>query len=178
MNSPADSVVAYILAKDGTRPHLIDATFAPDVVLRMEVRTDTIFFPPGSTGREALTDTLVRRFNQTYENIYTFCIGTPPQPNALSFSCGWLVAMSEKQLGAVRVGCGRYEWSFSPADSKVTSLFIRIDEMEVLSPQSLGSIMGWAGSLPYPWCAARTAAENLPDFGQLGTVARALRADA
>ena len=146
MNSPADSVVAYILAKDGNRPHLLEAAFAVDAQLRMEVLTNAISFPSEAKGRGALADILVRRFNQAYENIYTFCLGAPPQPGAQSFSCSWLVAMSDKESGAARVGCGLYVWSFAPIDWTVTQLFIRIDAMEVLPPASLGAITEWASS--------------------------------
>ena len=72
----------------------------------MIVQTDAVSFPPVSRGREAVVDTLVRHFNQTYENIYTFCLANSPDGEAKSFSCPWLVAMSDKQSRAIRVGCG------------------------------------------------------------------------
>ena len=175
MNSAADSVAAYVLAKDGNRPHLLDAVLADDVELRMVVRTDAIAFPPASTGREALVDTLVRRFNQTYENIYTFCIGAPPEPDARSFSCRWLVAMSEKLNGAVRVGCGRYDWTFAAVDRRVTTLVVRIDAMETLPPQALGPVMGWASSLAYPWCVEQALVHAPPNMTRLDSVIHALR---
>src|SRR5215470_16474724 len=113
MSNVADFILAYIFAKDRNRPHLLEAAFTDDVELRMIVQTDAISFPPVSKGREALADTLVRLFNQTYENCYTFCLANPPPNEARSFSCPWLVAMSDKQSRAVRVGHGRYDWSFT-----------------------------------------------------------------
>jgi hypothetical protein len=166
MLDPAESIRAYINAKDSNRPHLLDAAFEDGATLHMHVRTESISLPPLSVGREAIAETLVRRFNQTYENIYTLCIGAPPGADAESFSCGWLVAMSEKQGGAVRVGCGRYDWLFTNAEHKVCSLAITITAMEVAPPEALASVMSWVSGLPYPWCsreAAASAPPNLPE---------------
>lgn len=80
--SPSESIAAYINAKDSNRPHLLDTAFTADASLRMHVFTDAISLPPALVGREAIADTLVRRFNQTYENIYTLCIGEPPEADA------------------------------------------------------------------------------------------------
>jgi SnoaL-like domain len=157
--SPAESIAAYISAKDGNRPHLLDAAFTPDATLRMVVRTDAITFPPASQGRDAIAETLVRRFNQTYENVYTVCIGLPPAAGAQAFSCDWLVAMSEKQGGAVRIGCGRYDWTFEPDGPRVRALTITIEAMQVLPAERLAPIMGWASCLPYPWCSLQAAQE-------------------
>ena len=175
MNAPADLVLAYILAKDGNRPHLLDAVVAESVELRMVVHTDAISFPPTSWGRQAFVDTLVRRFNQTYENIYTFCLGAPPQSTDSSFSCRWLVAMSEKESGAVRVGCGRYEWLFEHPDRIVTGLLVHIDAMEVMSPDQLTPVMAWVSRLSYPWCEETEALEAVPALEQLDSVVHALR---
>jgi len=167
MLAPAELVATYIRAKDGNRPHLLDATFETDATLQMVVRTDSISFPSALQGREAIAETLVRRFNQTYENVYTPCIGLPPEPSAKSFSCDWLVAMSQKQGGAVRVGCGRYDWWFKGAGRKVQSLAITIEAMEVLPPNTLASVMHWVSGLPYPWCTYQ-AADDRPPGGIAG----------
>jgi hypothetical protein len=165
MFSSAESILAYIKAKDGNRPHLLDAAFTEDAVLQMHVQAESISFPSSCVGREAIAETLVRRFNQTYENIYTFCIGIQPQTDAESLSCHWLVAMSEKQNGAVRIGCGRYDWSFTRTKRQVCSLVITIDAMETLPPETLVHIMSWASRLPYPWCTQQqitVAPPNIP----------------
>jgi uncharacterized protein YhfF len=177
--SPAEAIAAYLRAKDGNRPYLLDAAFAPDVQLRMVVRTDAISFPPASVGREALAETLVRRFNQEYENVHSVCLGAPPPPGAAAFGCRWLVAMSARQDGAVRVGCGSYDWAFAPADGRVAALTIRIDAMEILPPDTLQTVMAWAAALPSPWCPERVAVGALPALAPLRQVAQALqRADA
>jgi hypothetical protein len=173
--SPAASIAGYIRAKDGNRPHLLDAAFAPDATLRMVVQTDAIAFPPTSQGREAIAQTLVRRFNQTYENVYTLCLGAPPQADATSFSCDWLVAMSEKESGAVRIGCGRYDWVFDRSSHQVQALTITIAAMEILDAVHLGPVMTWASALPYPWCGAEQAIAAAPAVSGLSNVLRALQ---
>ncbi len=175
MNSPADSIANYISAKDSNRPHLLERAFTKDVSLNMNVQTDAITFPPSVIGREAVADTLVRRFGQTYENIYTFCLCARPLQGDRALSCGWLVAMSEKQAGAVRVGCGRYDWSFSSTDSRVDSLAITISAMEVLPAAALGRVMNWVQALPYPWCAVARAELDAPDIPEVKRVLQRLR---
>jgi hypothetical protein len=162
MLSPAQAIEAYILAKDGNRPHLLDASFTDGATLRMQVQTDAIAFPPECHGRSAIAETLVRRFNQTYENIYTLCIGVPPERTATAFSSKWLVAMSERETGAVRIGCGRYDWAFEEVGGRVQSLTVTIEAMEILPSGALASVMAWMSSLPYPWCTCRTAVQRSP----------------
>jgi hypothetical protein len=131
------------------------------------VRTAAISFPPVSVGRAAIADTLVRRFNQTYENIYTLCMGEPPSGEVESFTCGWLVAMSGKQDGAVRVGCGRYDWTFSNPGSQVRALTITIAAMETMPGELLAPVMAWISSLPHPWCGANSPSSTAPKFSAL-----------
>ncbi|HEY2862015.1 MAG TPA: hypothetical protein VGK37_00165 [Casimicrobiaceae bacterium] len=173
MGNIADCVLAYILAKDGNRPHLLDAAFTDDVELRMIVQTNAISFPPVSKGREALADTVVRHFNQTYENIYTFCLTNPPHETAKSFCCPWLVAMSEKQSRTVRVSCGRYDWSFTDT-GLACCLVITVRVMEVLPAEALKPVIGWVSPLPYPWCIAARAAQGIPALAGLRNFALAL----
>lgn len=173
MLSPADSILAYIRAKDGNRPHLLDWAFTPDAYLSMCVQTQSISFPPESYGREAIADTLVRHFNQTYENVYTFCIGTPPGNSVKTLSCPWLVVMSEKQSGAVRVGCGYYDWTFS--GHRVCALRITIACMELLPPDTLDLVMDWVSGLPYPWCSEGAIVSGAADIPSLSLVVRSLQ---
>jgi hypothetical protein len=158
--SIAHLVATYIRAKDSNRPHLMKAAFAQDAALEMIVNAGTISFPPRSAGLDAITDVLVSRFGQTFENVHTFCLCTPPEGSASSFSCPWLVGMSEKAGGAVRLGSGRYDWTFR--SGRVQHLTITIDQMEVLPPSDLEHVMGWLGSLPYPWCPADVAERSIP----------------
>ena len=173
--SPSESIAAYINAKDSNRPHLLDTAFTADASLRMHVLTDAISFPPALVGREAIADTLVRRFNQTYENIYTLCIGEPPEADAQIYSCDWFVAMSEKQSGAVRVGCGRYDWSFTANHNQVQSLEIRIVAMENFPAETLRSVMNVVTAMPYPWCGRQLAERALAGSTTLRRVLEFLR---
>jgi len=175
MLTPAEAIAAYIRAKDGNRPHLLDAAFAEEATLQMIVRTGAITFPALSTGRQAIAETLVRRFNQTYENIYTLCLGLPPAAGAETFSCDWLVAMSEKQSGAVRIGCGRYDWSFAAAQHQISALTITIETMETLSSKTLEAVMNWVSTLPYPWCDQQSLLATSPNLPEVRQVLQKLR---
>jgi hypothetical protein len=158
MLSPADVIHRYLMAKDGNRPHLMAGAFSEDATLAMQVNTSGIAFPPLSCGREAIADVLVRRFGQSYENVYTFCLAPPPRQAVSEFSCAWLVAMTDKAGGNVRVGCGRYDWRFEAGTGLAEHLAITVEMMRILPPAALEPVMQWAASLPYPWCATGTAA--------------------
>ncbi len=171
MQNPADAILAYFHAKDGNRPHRMAEAFTEDASLHMLVRQGAITFPPVSKGREAITDTLVRRFAVSYENVYTFCLSNPPAPqDGLAFSCDWLVAMTEKDSRAVRVGCGRYDWCFEPTSGLACRLDIRIEAMQSLPPDTTNSVMQWVSALPYPWCSSEQVLRCAPPLQDLGPV--------
>ena len=100
MPSPSESIAAYIRAKDQNRPYLMRSAFAEAATLNMILKTGAISFPPLSKGIEAITEVLVRRFAYSYENVFTFCLEDPPRDDARSFSCDWMVGMSERETRA------------------------------------------------------------------------------
>ena len=160
----------YFHAKDENRPHLMPSVFDGSAILEMAVNTGTISFPPVTRGVSAIADVLVRRFGQTYENVYSFYMQKPPAA-AADFGCDWMVVMSEKDSHSVRVGCGRYHWYFQQHPPfLVERLVVTVEAMQVLAPQALSSVMNWAGSLPYPWCSAEAAAQTAPPLGELAPV--------
>ena len=155
----------YIHAKDHNRPHLMAQAFTADVHLEMQVKTAAISFPAATNGLEAVTDVLVSRFGATYENVYTFCLSDSLSGDVSEVSCNWLVAMTEKANGNVRVGCGRYDWSFTNQPRLlVKHLLITIEEMVVLEPDYGGEILDWVSGLSYPWCRAEKLLNTMPDM--------------
>ncbi len=163
LEGPAELVAAYIRAKDSNRPHLAREAFAADATLEMIVNAGTIAFPPLSKGRDAIVEVLVSRFGQTFENVYTFCLSPPPGPGDATFTCAWLVGMSEKLGGATRVGWGRYDWSFRRGDEPcIDCLTITIEQMHTLPASSLETVMHWLSGLPYPWCSHARACRDAP----------------
>jgi hypothetical protein len=172
MPTPAQVVSTYIHAKDENRPHLMSAAFAESAVLEMVVKSGSISFPPRSVGLPTIADVLVRKFGQTFENVYTVCLASAPVGSATVFDCAWLVGMSEKAGGAVRVGCGTYRWHFQSAPPCLAErLTITIERMEVLPSTALASVMQWFSALPYPWCPPEAAARSAPALPQLRAVA-------
>ena len=170
--SPKRVLRTYFHAKDENRPHLLSEVFSESVVLEMIVRTGTISFPPVTHGLAAVTDVLVRRFAQNFENVYSFYLEEPPSV-APGFSCDWLVGMSEKSGGAVRVGCGRYDWRFQQeAPCLAERLVITIEAMPALDPQALPSVLAWLKGLPYPWCPASRVVASAPAIDALEPVLR------
>jgi len=169
MSSIEDAVSTYILAKDGNRPWLMPRAFAEGAELEMIVRTDASSFPSAAKGLTQITDILVSRFAVDYENVYTFCLSRPTQGHGDHFSCNWLVGMSAKRDGAVRVGCGRYDWRFG-GDHLVTRLTIDIQTMNVLPSSEQAPVFHWLSALPYPWCSGTDALEAMPSVDGLATI--------
>ncbi|MDU9022039.1 hypothetical protein [Pseudomonas corrugata] len=170
MNTAQRSIQQYINAKDSNRPHLLDQAFTADATLDMVVRTGSISFPEHVESREAIGDVLVRRFGQTFENVYTFCLNAPPSGDAEAFQCTWLVAMSDKHSGEVRVGCGLYDWQFEPESNLAEGLTITIEHMVTLPATDLAPVMAWVSAQDYPWCAVRALMNSVPDTAGLEAV--------
>ena len=168
----------YFHAKDENRPYILERVFDPGAELIVVNHTSTISFPARTIGREAITEVLVRNFTQTYENVYSFYLRRP-SVEVEEFSCGWLVAMSEKHSKSARVGCGRYDWAFSEvAPHLATQLTITIHAMQVLPPAELTTVLAWVQALSYPWCTAEEAARIAPTSELLAPLLQHLSAHA
>lgn len=93
----------YIKAKDESKPHLMKSIFSENATLRMKVQTENISFPSDVTGLNEITETLIRDFNNSYENIYTICLSDTIEQREDVLNCRWLVGMTEKDSGLSRV---------------------------------------------------------------------------
>ena len=171
----AQAIELYILAQDQNRPHLLTQAFAEDATVEIAIATPDISFPPRLSGRDAIAETLIRHFGCTYENVYTFCLAAPPEADRTDFVCRWLVGMSEKESGALRIGSGRYSWFL--AKHRVTALTIEIESMERLVAPSLDPVMAWLSSLPSPWCPPDIALRTAPPIAELAAALETLKAD-
>jgi hypothetical protein len=164
MSCSADAIAAYLRAKDENRPYFMRDAFEEDATLAMVVHSANIAFPAATRGRKAITDVLVRDFSSAYENVRTLCLSAAPVGTFESFSCRWLVGMSVKADGAVRVGWGRYDWTFEPGTARVRRLTITIEAMHALPAHLLDVVATWTFALPCPWCPAERALLTLPDL--------------
>ncbi|MBN0978474.1 hypothetical protein NHF39_21525 [Pseudomonas proteolytica] len=162
MNNATSAIENYIFGKDGNRPDLLQHAFSPDATLNVLVKTSTILFPPSVQGREDIAEVLVRSFSLQYENVYTFCFGTPPKPDANVHKCKWLVGMSTKATGELRVGCGEYHWVFSPQSGLAIQLSITIEHMLECPSLHMRKIMDWLQGRSYPWCESTDMLESAP----------------
>jgi hypothetical protein len=171
MSTPSDAVSSYILAKDGNRPFLMRRAFAEDAELETVVKTDAISFPSSAKGLRAIEDIIVRRFGLDYENVYTFCLSQPSETNRRHFPCHWLVGMSARSNGQIRIGCGRYDWYFRSGKAcLVEKLVIAIDVMKILPATELAASMNWLSSLTYPWCSPDEAGRGVPAIEGLAEI--------
>lgn len=169
--SPFEAVSTYFYAKDCNRPFLMHLAFTEDVQLQMIVNTEAISFPNSAQGLAQVEEVLGRRFSNDFENVYTFCLARPTKANRHHFPCHWLVGMSAKNNGLIRVGSGRYDWYFtSDAKCLVKKLIITIDVMQIFPQQELDPIMSWITGLPYPWCTPEEALLRMPSIEGMAIV--------
>jgi hypothetical protein len=168
---------AYFRAKDGNRPHLLAQVFTPDARLEVNNASASVIFPAVTQGIEGIADALVRQFGRTYENVYSFYLSVP-EGAPRQFKCAWLVGMTDKQSGEVRVGCGTYEWSlvYEPAPL-ASGLVISIRAMQVFAPPVQSEVLAWLEQLPYPWATAAAVLSSAPALNGLSPVLNSLRDD-
>lgn len=172
--SPRTVLRGYFHAKDENRPWLLNEVFSPDAELRVVNNTANISFPAVTHGRESIADVLVRGFAQTYENIYSFYLASPPA-EASQFSCAWLVGMTEKDSKNVRIGCGRYDWIFNTESPQLAShLAITIEAMQLLAPSHFVPVFAWLQQLSYPWSSITEVAALAPSVDLLAPVLQCL----
>lgn len=179
-NVPAPTTASviqhYLHAKDRNHPVYMARAFAADAVLKMTLRTPAIAFPPESHGLDAITETLVRTFGQTYENVFTFCLAHPGDNVVLdAYACDWLVGMTEKASNQVRVGCGRYEWEFQAEPHLARHLTITIETMLNLPADTAPAIFNWLTALPYPWTDPQRVVQAAPPIEALAPVMQWIR---
>ncbi|MGY3533519.1 hypothetical protein [Bradyrhizobium sp. USDA 4452] len=172
----AGAISTYIAAKDRNLPLLMKRAFVPDCELQMQLLTDAISFPSSAHGLENVTDVLVRSFGLQYDNVRTFCLSRPAVDRTPRFQCDWLVGMSNRSDGGVRVGCGEYTWDFDAAgDGRVKRLFIKIELMCVLPASYQAPVLQWLSLVPYPWSSCSEAWAGLPSIDALTPIAQFLR---
>ncbi|CAM4290167.1 SnoaL-like domain-containing protein [Bordetella tumbae] len=168
----------YLHAKDENRPVYMARAFTNDAVLKMTLRTQAIAFPPESHGLDAITETLVRAFGQTYENVFTFYLAHPGEEAILdTYACDWFVGMAEKATGQVRVGCGRYDWEFQTEPHLARRLTITIETMLNLPSDTAPAIFNWLTALPYPWTDPQRVVQAAPPIEALAPVMHWIRRD-
>lgn len=164
-------VCKYICAKDQNRPHLMKEVFTSLASLEIEVKTKNISFPSNAVGLDEITDILIRNFSHTYENVYTICLADSLISDKNELSCHWLVSMTEKDGGNVRVGCGRYNWHFDDKREVLADhLTITIEQMVELTPELTSQILDWVSKLPYPWCDSEIILQTMPSIESLRPV--------
>ena len=172
--TPEAVLRGYFHAKDENRPHLLDDVFASNAELVIRNHSANIAFPAFTQGRSAIAEVLVRSFALANENVYSFYLGRPP-PAVREFTCPWLVSMSERSSGQVRVGCGTYEWAFEPeATHRASRLVVSIQVMQVLPAAQSERIFAWLRALNYPWSSPEAALQGMPANELLTPIAQFL----
>jgi len=172
--TPEAVLRGYFHAKDENRPHLLEDVFASDAELTIRNHSTNIAFPAFAQGRSAIAEVLVRSFALSYENVYSFYLRRP-MPCAQEFTCPWLVGMSERSSGQVRVGCGIYEWAFEPhAPRLARGLVVTIEAMQVLPPAQFERVFSWLRALNYPWSSPEAALPGVPASEPLVPIAQFL----
>jgi len=178
----------YVQGKDSNLPHLMQAVFSEDAVLKMLVNSDEIDFPSEVIGLEGISQTLCSEFNERFEHIRTLCfLDTVLRSNNL-MNCRWLVGMVSKETGALHCGYGEYHWTFDKdysalSQHQVKKLTIVIEKMVILVPPKdldidqevdKKAILNWLASCTYPWAISHEVLANMPDIKVLAGIKKGL----
>lgn len=158
-------ITNYIRAKDENRPWYLTKVFSSDALLDMQVDSDLINFPSHVTGREAIADTLVKKFAQNYGNVFTYVFDDTVVTEDKKLSCMWLVVMTDKVDGSLRVGYGKYIWHFqhNVVDLFASKLCIELISMNQFPQSMIDQIYRCIDELPYPWIK-RDDLQELVDY--------------
>jgi hypothetical protein len=100
-----------------------------------------------------------------------------PPACADNFRCNWLVGMTEKSNGNVRLGCGAYEWAFQRQSGLASRLIVTIEAMQSLPSTEFAPVFDWLGKLSYAWCSVADALALASAIESLGPVLRYLAND-
>ena len=172
--TPEAVLRGYFQAKDENRPHVLEDVFASNAELVIHNQSANIAFPAFTQGRSAIAEILVRGFALSNENVYSFYLARP-LPGVREFTCPWLVGMSERSSGHVRVGCGTYEWAFEPhAPHMASRLVVTIEAMQVLPITESAGVFAWLRALNYPWSTPEAALQSIPGNELLSPIAQFL----
>ncbi|MDS0795808.1 nuclear transport factor 2 family protein [Burkholderia pseudomultivorans] len=156
---PAESVRAllecYLRAKDLNRPALIADCFAADAELSFSLARDDIDFPARVAGAPAIAHTLVGDFGERFERCRTYYVCMEPSVDEAGVSAmPWLVAMRQKDSGALRIGHGAYRWRFaSDANGigRIAALHIHIARMDTIDDPDGAKLTALHAAFGYPW---------------------------
>jgi hypothetical protein len=172
--TPEAVLRGYFHAKDENRPHLLEGVFASDAELFIRNQSGNIAFPAFTQGRSAIAEVLVRSFTLSNENVYSFYLRRPLR-GVREFTCPWLVGMSERSSGHIRVGGGTYEWSFEQhAPHMAIRLVVDIEAMEVLPIAESAGVFEWLRALSYPWSSPEASLQGIPANELLSPIAQFL----
>jgi len=172
--TPEAVLRGYFHAKDENRPHLLKDVFTAGAKLTIRNQSANIAFPAFTQGRSAVAEVLVRSFALSNENVYSFYLARPLL-GVREFTCPWLVGMSERSSGHVRVGCGIYEWAFEPhAPHMASRLVVAIEAMQVLPLTESEGVFAWLQALNYPWSSPEAALQSIPSHELLTPIAQFL----
>lgn len=172
MHTLREAIETYLEARDSQRPSLIADAFGEKGKVQIHTKTDAIYFPGEILGREAIARALVTQLAERFGSLRTLCIGEPPHGNA-SFECGWITCMTERDVGGVLVGCGRYQWQTEPDSAALASLVVTIDTMTKLDDEDRVRGREWIHMLPHPWCAADQL-RDIPDIPPIRDIVQRL----
>lgn len=166
-----DLVLKYICAKDKNRPHLMGEVFTSDAILEMKLKTQNISFPSQTFGLENITEVLVTKFSQSYEQVYTFCLTETINNSSQLFKSDWIVCMREKRSGEIRIGYGVYNWFFTKEEEPlVRHLTIQIEEMFTMEKEYSTLFFNWVEKLEYPLCSLEQLFKKSPKFRAIQSI--------
>jgi len=161
----------YLQAKDESRPYLFRQVFPENGRFQTRFSIDTDFDQGGMReGIAEITNTfgMLGRF---FENIFTTCpIESASYTEEGQLQSTWIVGMSSRDNGDIRIAAGAYLWTFDEESGKVAELDVLMEHMLEFPGKHLAAIMDWLSALPQPWCETKALLDGMPEIEGLEPV--------
>ena len=142
----------------------------------MKLKTQNISFPSSTMGLDDITEVLVTKFSQSYEQVYTFCLTDTINNSAEILKSDWIVCMREKVSGDIRIGYGVYNWFFTKEEEPlVKHLTIHIEEMITMEKEYSTLFFKWVKTLDYPLCSHERLFKKSPNFKAIKSIQKYFR---
>ncbi|SAL34952.1 hypothetical protein AWB70_02426 [Caballeronia cordobensis] len=158
----------YIRAKDQNQPELIFDCFAADAELTFDIATEAIDFPRSVKGAAAIAKTLVADFGERFDCCRTYYVCAAPDVDVDGVcAMPWLVAMRQKDNGALRLGQGAYRWRIAgmgDGSERIVGLHITIESMDTIDDPGSARLRSLQDTLSYPWLMPAELAPRMDAF--------------
>jgi len=153
---------AYLHAKDCGVPARFADAFTPDATFTSRFEFETSFSDEEPrVGLAAIAETF-GLLTKHCDNITTLCTLDSVVTDGDTLRNKWIVAMTNRDSGCIRVAWGDYVWTMDPEAERARSLIVNMRHMAEMGPEHAEVVLVWLRALPAPWCDGQALVVDMP----------------